>query len=186
MRVWIMMCVIAALPTELRGRILNYQTNIPPAFTTRKQVHQKGKSIVYASLRPGETFIRVCLRPTKAACFCVRKCKKLSADCCRHSKVCMTSIHSPFPCHTYTQNAVCTMYIRVGQFSESEITVCGCCKMSKKLNWPFFFFAKILNHFSPPYIVKKETTFLQMFENCFNPNPHGMFPACFFNLFRMA
>ena len=46
-------------------------------------------------------------------------------------------------------------------FSEFEITVCGSCKMSKKINWPFLFFikfycfAKILNHFSTPLHSKK-------------------------------
>ena len=29
-------------------------------------------------------------------------------------------------------------------FSEFEITVCGSCKMSKKLKWPFFLFLFIL------------------------------------------
>ena len=46
-------------------------------------------------------------------------------------------------------------------FSEFEITVWGRCKMSKKINWPFFIFlkiccfAKILNHFSTPLHSKK-------------------------------
>ena len=45
-------------------------------------------------------------------------------------------------------------------FSEFEITVCGSCKMSKKLKWPFFLFflfyfvQKSVIIFPPPYIVK--------------------------------
>ena len=44
-------------------------TNIsPPSNTTRKQARQKGKSGIFASLRPVETFMRACTRPTEAAC----------------------------------------------------------------------------------------------------------------------
>ena len=49
----------------------------------------------FASLRPAETFMRACMRPTEAAC-------------CRTIR-----IRSLFPCHTYTQKCcVRYMYIR--------------------------------------------------------------------------
>ena len=57
----------------------------------------------------------------------------------------------------YTQ----MLHISMRIYSEFEITVCGSCKMSKKLNWPFLIFylfncfAKILNHFSTPLHSKK-------------------------------
>ena len=50
-------------------------------------------------------------------------------------------------------------------FSEFEITVCGSCKMSKKLKWPFLIFskfncfAKIPNYFSTPIHSKKNKLF---------------------------
>ena len=53
------------------------------------------------------------------------------------------------------------LHISMRIYSEFEITVCGSCKMSKKLNWPFLIFylfncfAKILNHFSTPLHSKK-------------------------------
>ena len=37
--------------------------------------------------------------------------KQSSADCCRCSKVFTTCMRSSLPCNTYTQNAVCAMYI---------------------------------------------------------------------------
>ena len=35
---------------------------------------RKGKGVACASLRPAETFMRVCRRPTEAACFRAQKC----------------------------------------------------------------------------------------------------------------
>ena len=50
-------------------------TNILLAFTTRKHARQKVKSsTVHASLRPAETFMCACRRPTEAAHFRVQKC----------------------------------------------------------------------------------------------------------------
>ena len=65
------------------------RTNIPPANTTRRQAREKGKS-------------------SECVMFpCPKMCKLSSADCCRHSKVCTTRIHSSLPYHIDTQNAVC-------------------------------------------------------------------------------
>ena len=66
--------------------------------------------IVYASLSLQKRY--VCVSETHRSCTfpCTKMCEQSSADCCWHSKVCMTRIRSPFPCHTYTQNAVCTTY----------------------------------------------------------------------------
>ena len=46
-------------------------SNIPLVFTTGAS--ENGR-VTYVSLRLAETFIRGCLRPTEAACFCVKKC----------------------------------------------------------------------------------------------------------------
>ena len=35
---------------------------------------REGKGVACASLRPAETFMRACRRPTEAACLRVRKC----------------------------------------------------------------------------------------------------------------
>ena len=35
---------------------------------------ERREGVAHASLTPGETFIRACLRPTEAACFHVQKC----------------------------------------------------------------------------------------------------------------
>ena len=51
--------------------VAGYGTNIPLVFTTGAS--ENGR-VTYVSLRLAETFIRGCLRPTEAACFCVKKC----------------------------------------------------------------------------------------------------------------
>ena len=48
-------------------------TNIQPAITTRKHLRE-GTEVACASLRPVETFMRACRRPTEAARFRVQKC----------------------------------------------------------------------------------------------------------------
>ena len=37
-------------------------------------MRERREGVAHASLRPAETFMRACLRPTEAACFRVRKC----------------------------------------------------------------------------------------------------------------
>ena len=39
-----------------------------------RNMRERRERVVYASLRSTETFMHVCLRPTEAARFCVRKC----------------------------------------------------------------------------------------------------------------
>ena len=84
-------------------------TNIPTAFTTWKQAHQRER-VAYRSLRPADTFMCACLRPTETACFCVRKCPN---NCCRHSKVCTICICSPVSVsHRHAKRCVCWVHIR--------------------------------------------------------------------------
>ena len=49
-------------------------TNIRPAITTRKHCAREGTEVACASVRPAETFMRACCRPTEAARFRVQKC----------------------------------------------------------------------------------------------------------------
>ena len=65
-------CAIAELPTVHIGRIWNsYSAGF---YNTETCPRKRREGVAHASLRPAETFMRVCLRPMEAACFCVRKC----------------------------------------------------------------------------------------------------------------
>ena len=49
--------------------------------------------VAYASLRPVETFMHACLRPTEAACFRVQKCSLLPYHTDKQSAVCAKCIY---------------------------------------------------------------------------------------------
>ena len=75
-------------------------------------MRKRREKVAHASLRPAETFIRACRRPTEAARFvCTKRRKQSSADCCRGSKVFTIRICSTFLYHIDTQNAMCATYI---------------------------------------------------------------------------
>ena len=71
-------------------------------------MRKRRERVVHASLRPAETFMRACRRPTEAACIKWRK--QSSADCCQCSKVFTIRIRSALPYHIDMQNAVCATY----------------------------------------------------------------------------
>ena len=73
MRAWIRTCYnrSAAHSAQWQDMELVNSSNIPLVFTTGAS--ENGR-VTYVSLRLAETFIRGCLRPTEAACFCVKKC----------------------------------------------------------------------------------------------------------------
>ena len=86
-------------------------TKIPPAFTTRKNARQKGKSCVCITQTHGNVHTWVYQAHGSCMFLCTNMCKQSSADCCRRSKVFTTRMRSPFPCHTYKQNAACATCI---------------------------------------------------------------------------
>ena len=57
--------------------------------------------------------VHACLSGTHGSCLfhCTKRRKQSSPECCRHWKVFLIRIRSPFPYHTDTQNAVCATYI---------------------------------------------------------------------------
>ena len=77
------------------------------------RARRKG-SIGCASLRPAETLMRACMRPSEAACFRVRKCtNNHQLNCGRCSNVFTTRMRSLLPYCINTQNAVCAAYITI-------------------------------------------------------------------------
>ena len=90
-------------------------TKIPPAFTTWKQAHQKGKSSVCVTQTHGN--IHACVYQAHGSCtfLCTNMHRQSSADCCRRSKGftirIRTVLRSPFPWHTDMQSAVCATSI---------------------------------------------------------------------------
>ena len=74
---------------------------------------ERKERVLFASLRPTETFMRACPRPTEAACLHVRKCVN-------KSQLIVAGIHrffrytyayaARFRMRIYTQNAACATY----------------------------------------------------------------------------
>ena len=74
---------------------------------------ERKERVLFASLRPTETFMRACSRPTEAACLHVRKCVN-------KSQLIVAGIHrffrytyayaARFRMRIYTQNAACATY----------------------------------------------------------------------------
>ena len=62
---------VVVLPTVHSGRFWNF---ISPAFYNHRNRRAVRERVAYASLRPAETSMRACRRPTEAVCFRVRKC----------------------------------------------------------------------------------------------------------------
>ena len=69
-------------------------------------MRERRERVVHVSLRPAETFIRACHRPTEAALYRIRKCANnhqlIVAGIQRFLRM-----RSSLLCPTYTQNAMC-------------------------------------------------------------------------------
>ena len=94
--------------------------NLEPKFCWLLQhgnMCARRERVVYPSLRPTERFLCACLRPTEAARFRAHKCANnhqlIVAGIQRiiQHAYALCTVCSPFPCHTYTQNAACAKCI---------------------------------------------------------------------------
>ena len=72
---------------------------------------ERRKGVAYASLRPAETFMCACLRPTEAACFRVRKCVNNRQLIDAGIERFVRRIRSLLLYHIHKQNKVCDTYI---------------------------------------------------------------------------
>ena len=73
-------------------------------------MHKRREGVAHASLRQAETFMRVCLRPTEAACFHVRQCAntyQLNVVSIQRFLPQVCALRSSLPYRINLQNAVC-------------------------------------------------------------------------------
>ena len=114
MRAWIRTCYnrSAAHSAQWQDMELVNSINIPLVFTTGAS--ENGR-VTYVSLRLAETFIRGCLRPTEAACFCVKKCSN-------NRQLIVVAIHRFVRYDTHT---LCTQLFQFQYIRNTSKTMCA-------------------------------------------------------------